>query len=439
MDKLLECQKELDRVLEYSNELEHEISTKNKELEYQKNYDSVCGILNNFALTEQLKEKKNSYYFLLNIDNFSNVNNAYGYELGSKLLLEVVKLIKVVMPRDAQLFRFCADKFVLTGTNKKRKDELMSIAQEILSFFNMSTISLNDSIEVQVSFSIGISHTPGLIAIYQAELALKKIRQSRRNHFYIYNQNLENLEVLRENVYWINKIKESILGDNIIVHYQPIMNNKTKIISKYECLSRIQDKGELVSPFKFMEAAIATRVLHLMTQSVIRQACKKFANSDYEFSINITKDDLYMDYLEAFLLKNCQKYNINPSNIIVEILEDISTLNEVNIIEQLDSLRVHGFQIAVDDFGAEKSNFSRLLEFRPDYLKIDGAFIKNIVEDENSQLITESITHICKESGIKVIAEFVHNKEVLEVVTKIGIDFSQGYYIGAPSTELINS
>ena len=290
---------------------------------------------------------------------------------------------------------------------------------------------------IQVSFSIGISKENGLLAITQAEDALKEIRKSRRNWYYIHNQNIENQLFKQENIYWINKIKESILDENLIVHYQPILNIKTGKIEKYECLSRIDDEGDLVSPYSFMEAAIETRVLYLMTKFVIESACKKFSKTEYRFSINITKDDLLMDYLEEFLLKNCSKYKIEPQRITLELLEDISTLKEKNILEQLESLKSHGFKIAIDDFGAESSNFTRLLEFKPDYLKIDGVFIKNICTDKNSQLITAAITHICKKSGIKVIAEYIHNQEVLDVVVEMGIDYAQGYHIGAPSTELV--
>ncbi len=437
MDKLLKCQEELQRISEYTNELENHIAIKSQEIEYHKKHDVVTGFLNNFALTTKLKENKNSCYFLLNVDNFSNINDAYGYEIGNEALKEIAKLLKIIKPPHCEIYRFCADKFVFLGSEEKSVEELELIADEILSFFNASNIMIDDDIPIQISFSIGISKAKGIPAISQAELALKEIRNSRRNYYFIYNQELENLETQQENVYWINKIRESILEEEMIVHFQPIMNNHTKKIEKYECLSRINDEGELVSPFRFMEAASATRVLHLMTQSVILQACKKFTQTEYEFSINITKDDLFMGYLESFLLKNCIKYEIDPSRVVLEILEDISTLNEKNIIEQLESLRFNGFAIAIDDFGAQNSNFSRLLEFKPDYLKIDGAFIKNIVTDKSSRLITESITHICKVSDIKVIAEYIHNKEVLDAIVEIGIDYSQGYYIGAPSTELI--
>lgn len=437
MDKLSRCQQQLAQLSEYNYELELQIQTLQESQEHIKNYDHITDIFNSCALIKKLKKNENRCYILLNMDNFQNINNAYGFETGNELLQEIVKLLILIKPTDFELYRFYADKFVLLSDEHKERDELMSTAESILSFFNASEVKLRDDILINLSFSIGISTAVGIPAINQAELALKEIRKSRSNYYYIYDQKLQNLQLQQETVYWIEKIRNSILDEEMIVHFQAIMNNKTMKIEKYECLARIEDEGSIISPYLFMEAASLTRVLHLMTQSVINQAFKKFANTKYEFSINITMDDLFMDYLEPYLLKYCAKYNISPSRVVLEILEDISSLNEENILNQLESLRMNGFQIAIDDFGAEKSNFSRLLEFKPDYLKIDGAFIKNIIDDKNSRLITESIVYICKKSNIKVIAEFIHSEEVLDVVKEIGIDYSQGYFIGAPSTELV--
>ncbi len=437
MDNLEKCQSSLNKMMEYSFDLESQLIMKDEEMLQKQRFDRVTGVLNNSALIESLKSNLNRAYFLLNMDNFSNINSAYGFDIGDEVLFEVSQLLNIVKPNDFELYRYCSDRFVLVSQNIKSNNELKVIAESIISFFNASDIMIDDEIPIPVSFSIGISKAKGLSAITQAEQAIKEIRHSRRNYYYIYDQKLERLDLQQENVYWINKIRESIVEDEIVVFFQPIYNNHTKKIEKYECLSRVYDEGTFVSPFSFMEAAIQTKVLHLMTQSVIEQACRKFSNTQYEFSVNITKDDLFMNYLNEFLLKTCVKYNIDPSRIVLEILEDITSISENIILEQLNLFRESGFQVAIDDFGAENSNFSRLLEFKPDYLKIDGAFIKDIVTDKNSHLITESITHICKKSGIKVIAEYIHNQDVLDVVTEIGIDYSQGYYIGAPSQDLV--
>jgi diguanylate cyclase (GGDEF)-like protein len=437
MDELSKCKQNLAIEIDKNYTYEMLLEQKERELEELRYIDPISGIKNNNSLIDKLKKNENRCYILLNIDNFSNINNAYGYESGNELLKQLPPFLDIVKPQDFELYRFCADKFILLSEISRDKDEIASIIESIISFFNSTEITLFDDIPIKITFTIGASVSSGIIAITQAELALKEVRKSRRNGYYIYDQKLENLEMQQEDTYWIDRIKSAILDDEMIVYYQPMLNTKTGKIEKYECLARINDEGEIVSPYRFLSAASQTRVLHLITQSIITQAFKMFSDTECEFSINITKDDLNMNYLETYLLKHCKKYNIAPMRVVVEILEDISTLNEEDILDQLNSLRINGFKVAVDDFGAENSNFSRLMEFKPDYLKIDGVFIKNIINDRNCQLITESIVHICKESGIKVIAEFIHNKEVLDKITELGIDYAQGFYIGAPSTELV--
>ncbi|MDT8339245.1 MAG: EAL domain-containing protein, partial [Sulfurimonas sp.] len=218
--------------------------------------------------------------------------------------------------------------------------------------------------------------------------------------------------------------------------YQPIINNKTKKTEKYECLIRIRNDGIIIPPIRFMEASRLTGTLALLTKTVIEQSFKKFSDTEYEFSINITSTDLHLNYLEEHLLKSAQRYCITPSKVTLEMLEDISTINTPEILAQLNSLRYYGFKISIDDFGSQSSNFSRLLEFSPDYLKIDGSFIKNILSDKNSLIIVEAVVLLCKKSNIKVIAEFVHSREVQAKVEELGVDYSQGYYFGEPKEEL---
>jgi EAL domain-containing protein (putative c-di-GMP-specific phosphodiesterase class I) len=185
-----------------------------------------------------------------------------------------------------------------------------------------------------------------------------------------------------------------------------------------------------------MEACKMTGTLSLITRRITANAFKVFSDTNYEFSINITSDDISLGYLEEFLMLHVAKYNINPSRVVLELLEDIVTLTQENMLEQITLLRKRGFKIALDDFGVENSNFSRLLELNPDYLKIDGLFIKDILQNPESELIVETIVGLCKKRGIEVIAEYVHSKEVQEKIESMGIEFSQGYYIGEPKEAL---
>jgi len=399
--------------------------------------DILTDLPDNRMLIKKLKSSKSVTYFLLNIDNFSNINNAYGYEVGDVLLSEVAKYLNMFKPKTAQMYRFCSDRFVLIDENKLPEDEVKAVCESILSFFNQTEIYVNEDIAMKVSFTIGVSQASGLINVTQAEWAMKETRVTQRSYYTIFNPSSPFIHKQQQNLVWMQKIKEAILDERIVAFYQPIVNNKSGKVEKYECLARIEDDDEIISPFHFLEAARLTGDTTYVTKAIITQSFKKFANTSYEFSINITSEDLGLNYLENFLLKQVNKCNIDPSRVVLEILEDISTIGDKDTLEQLHSLRMNGFQIAIDDFGAENSNFSRLLEIEPNYIKIDGAFIKNILTDEKSQIIVDAIIMVCRKRDIKIIAEYIHSQEVQNKVKELGIDYSQGFYFGEPSQELL--
>jgi len=400
-------------------------------------YDNLTATLDRNSLVKKLEASGKVNYFLIDIDNFSNINNAYGYDIGSRVIQEVAKLLSFIKPIDSTLYRYNADTFVIIDERNLERNEIINICESILSFFAQTEVVIEDGIEFKISFSISISTAKGSINISQSEVAMQELRVTQRNHYLIFNPYSDFVHQQQQNIYWIHKIKEAVINEEIVAYFQPIVNNHTGKIEKYECLARIEDDDEIIPPFQFLEAAKLTGNLSFITKSLISQSFKKFANTSYEFSINITGDDLSQDYLETFLLKNVNRYNIDPARVVLEILEDIDTLDKGTTLEQLDSLRMNGFQVAIDDFGAENSNFSRLLDIEPDYLKIDGAFIKNIITDFKSQIIVDAIVGICKKSGIKIIAEFIHNEEVQNRVKELGIDYSQGYFFGAPSPDLV--
>lgn len=401
----------------------------------QNHIDHLTNVSNRFALMQYLKDIKHANVFLLNIDNFSNINNVYGLDFADKVLIEVARLIGIAKPTSTKLFRLNADEFILITPDIMSSKELAFIASSLISFFDQVDIIVDD-IEIRISVSIGIAIGLSDTVLNHARIAIKELRKHKRGAYKIYDPKSAYIEKQQQNIYWIRKIKDAFMEENILSYYQAILNNKTNKIEKYECLVRIHDDGIVIPPIRFLEASKLTGTLSLVTKTIIEKAFKKFSNTSYDFSINITSTDLHLEYLEDYLIKYVKKYNIHPSRVSLEILEDIDTLNEEDILKQLASLRYKGFKIAIDDFGSQSSNFSRLLEFSPDYLKIDGAFIKNILTDKKSLIIVESIVHLCLRSGIKVIAEYVHSKEVQKKVKELGIDYSQGYYIGEPKEDI---
>ncbi|MBW6488619.1 EAL domain-containing protein [Sulfurimonas sp.] len=401
-------------------------------------YDSLTNTQNRFALMKYLQNLEHANIFLIDIDNFNNINNAYGFEIGDMALVEIARLIGIAKPSISKLFRLNSDEFVVVCLDAMSSKRLAETASSMISFFDQSEIALTDEIDLKVSISIGIAIGSGTETLNHARTAIKELREHRRSSYKMYDPNSEFIKKQQENIYWIHKIKDAFEKEHLVTYYQPIYNNKTKKIEKYECLIRIFDNGILTPPVRFMEASKLTGTLSLVTKSVIEQSFKKFSSTDYEFSINITSTDLYLDYLEEQLLKCAKKYGIKPSRVSLEMLENIDTLNTPEILAQLNSLRYHGFKISIDDFGSESSNFSRLLEFSPDYIKIDGSFIKNILTDKNSLIIVEALVLLCKKSSIKLIAEFVHSADVQAKVEELGVDYSQGYHFGEPREYLVS-
>ena len=388
------------------------------------------------AFKALLRKNEKINLLLLDIDNFSNLNDSYGVKCGDLAFKKVEELLRSFRFEYIDIYKLESDEFALVSQNISDTNYFIERANQIASFFNESTIELEEEIEITISFSMGIASGKGLSVLNQARLAIKDLRQYTRGTYKVYDTESSYVKAINQNVYWVNKIQESIAEDTIIAFYQPILNNTTKKIEKYECLARIDDDDNFVSPYHFMEAAKSTRLLSFITKSMIKQACKTFRGTEYEFSINITNDDLQLAYLEEYLLRNAKLYNINPNRIILELLEDISSLDIGTTLKQVDSLKAKGFRFAIDDFGSESSNFSRLLEFQPHYLKIDGAFIKNILRDEKSQVITSGIVSIAHAMGIKVIAEYIHSQDVQDKIEALSIDYSQGFIYGAPSREI---
>ena len=400
--------------------------------------DPLTGLENRFSFFEYLKSNELVSLYIINLDNFSSINSAYGYTIGDELLKEVSELLKTLKPGNAVLFRCNGDEFAFVINGAIDKNELNQFCESTISFFNHVELYLKSiDLELKVSISIGASVSNGISSINQAELALSEAKKFNKNSYLIYDSNAEYVVKKLELDMWVNKIKEALEEERLNTFFQPIINNKTNKIEKFECLARIEEDDKIISPYLFMQATKESGLLVLLTKTIVKQSFKKFSNHTFEFSINITGNDLQLEYLENFLIMNSRKYNIDPSRVVLEILEDIVKLDDNNVLTQICNLRKLGFQIAIDDFGAENSNFSRLLELSPDYLKIDGSFIKNICTNKKSQIIVEAIVNVCKQSGIKVIAEYVHSKEVQDKILEIGIDYSQGYYFSEPTKELV--
>ncbi len=174
-------------------------------------------------------------------------------------------------------------------------------------------------------------------------------------------------------------------------------------------------------------------MLSSITRMMVNKSFDYFKNTEICFSINITQRDILDKQLISFLEEKVKKFNIDPSRVTFEVLENITIGNQHKLIlTQLKSLKAMGFKIAIDDFGVDNSNFSRLLDIDFDYIKLDGSFIKGLVENKKDRIIVAAIVSLADTLDIKTVAEYVENGDICKIIKECGVSMAQGYHIGKP-------
>lgn len=230
-----------------------------------------------------------------------------------------------------------------------------------------------------------------------------------------------------------NEIQEALKEDRLLPYYQGIRNNKTGLIERYECLARIHDEDDVISPARFIDEARKTGLITQITRRVVEKSFKYFSKRICFFSINITEEDLKENYLVDYLKEMSLKNFVDLRRVMVEILESMNIEGNENTVSQIQQLKELGCSIAFDDFGCEKSNFSRMLDLNIDVIKIDGRFVKNIHNDEKSYKLTKAIANMAKDMDCKVVAECIETEEAQKVIKELDIEYTQGYLYSKPS------
>jgi len=404
----------------------------NDQIQYMAYHDNLTKLYNKTYL-ESILEKDYSYTLLLvNINNFSYINTAYGFELGDILLQDIA----ITLERNFQANTVCrinSDEFALLYD----KDiNIKNIILDIQNHFYKSILNINN-ITLNISFNYGAAFSDKNI-FKNAALALKQSKENGKNHFYIFdlNSDIINSKQRQEFIFSNNLLRDALKEDRVIPYFQAIHNNKTNKITKYEALVRIIKDDEIIPPYKFLEPARLSGLLTEITKVMINKSFKIMASLDYDFSINITEDDLNRNYLCSYLVNAIAKYNINPTRVTLEILEGISSNTKKNNTQQLNKIKTFGFKLAIDDFGTEYSNFERILDLDIDFIKIDAKYIKDIDVNKKSYEITKAIAFFAHNANILCIAEFVHSHSVSKIVNELGIDYSQGYLFAEPQREI---
>lgn len=416
--------------------LEKEVENKTVQLRGQLYTDTLTGCPNRIRLLEDLANTEDGILLIVNVDGFQQINDFYGHVAGDHVLCslsETLRQITATQP-DMTVYKLSGDEFAVFTSHTIGYNSFELFLKGLGERIENVPIYYEDAkIKIQVTIGATVNIQDGM---EKADIALKT---SRINHkpFMIYDGSLNIEGQYHQNMQWVQRLTAAIEKDRIIPYYQPIFDNDTGAVVSYECLIRlIEEDGNVLGPSHFLEISKKARLYTRLTRIMVEKSCRHFSGTSDHFSINLSVDDILDEDTVSFILEQVKTHGVQEQ-ITLEILESVGIENYSEVLSFINEMKALGCRFSIDDFGSGYSNFDHLLQLKIDYIKIDGSLIRNLHTDKNAISIIEAIVYFAHKRQLLCIAEFVHNAEVYEIVKGLGIDRSQGFFLGEPRPDTL--
>ncbi len=429
-----------DEVLNYMAVFHDITITKKQEakLKYLAFHDELTGLYNRIYIQTNFKsfvdEAKTLAFIYIDIDRFKNVNDSFGHIIGDEILKQISeRLIKNLKKQDI-ISRIGGDEF-LAVISMKFNDNINVICKRLLLVLSEpynNSIGANVRLTASIGVSIyGINGKSFLELLQFADQAMYKSKLLGKNKISFYNELTKDKNQKRIKIESI--IKNSLSEMSIV--YQPILDIKLNQITSCEALIRWESKTlGIIQPSEFIPIAEEIGMIWSIGDFVFNEVFKELSQihnnvPNLSVGINISLKQFKLHDFITYISELLINYKIDPSWIYLEITEWSDTQEIQEVFEIIKNLLDIGIQVAVDDFGTGYSNLMCIYNWPISKVKIDKMFISNIESDHKSKTLCKSIIDTSKELKIITIAEGVESKEQLELLSEMGCDMIQGYYI----------
>ncbi|MGL4736238.1 MAG: EAL domain-containing protein [Cellulosilyticaceae bacterium] len=402
-------------------------------------YDSLTGLYNRYRITYLMEEIKMPYtVYFVDIDNFKEINDAMGHNIGDEVICEVAKQLKSFIDRHTKVARIGGDEFVILRLGSFSEEAREAFAKSLLGSINRVYSFGNYTFEI--NGSMGISYYPEH-AVQQknllryADIAMYHAKQHGGRIYSVFRaEMLEEIELEAE-------LREAITKDEFNVFYQPIYDMQAARIMGAEALVRWEKNGELISPIKFIPLAKKTGDIALIDQIVLEQACqfckrqRELGKVNFEVSVNASYRWLMQADVMQYIDYALDEAGLPPQALKLEITEDEVMDNPKQVIALLMQIKAKGIRIALDDFGVGYSSFNYIKMLPIDVLKIDRSLLLEVEQDNKTKSIIETMIMLSHTLGLEVVCEGVETSEQMNLLQTIGCDKIQGYLISKPVPE----
>lgn len=395
--------------------------------------DKLTNLPNRNKLKKDLDENNVDVMALLDIDEFSTINDLFGEKIGDAILFELAIRLKAYFNEDDFfVYRTGADRFaILAKKNHQDIDEFYALCKAFSDKIEKESLLIDED-EIDINITIGIAQGDGARAFKYSQRVIKYAR-SKLQRIMIYNEDFKIQQSFEENIKWIKQLKIGFKENLFQAYFQPIVDTNTKEIHKYEALIRyITNEGVEIAPFHFINVAKKTKPYPNIIKIVIQDAFKLIKNKNKRVSINISYDDIANEETTTFIYEILEQHRDLTEFLEFEILEseEISDFSEVS--KFILNIKKFNCIVGVDDFGAGYSNFNLLTLLDIDFVKIDGSLIEKINSSKDLEIIVNTIANFSKEFKVKTVAEYVSNEDIYNKIKELNIDYCQGYYFDKP-------
>lgn len=420
--------------------------------------DGLTGLYNRLYFQQELErvverahrtQSLSNAVLYIDLDNFKFVNDTLGHAAGDRLLIEVANILHKRARKSDLICRFGGDEFtvLLYDTTPELATHAADSFRKRLANYSFR----HDGEQVDIGCSIGVAPisaqtTSAAEALSHADLACHLAKRAGRNQVHTFApSDAQNVTEMSMDMGWSRRIKNAIETDRFVLASQPIVNTRTGAVETHEVLLRLEDEnGKLIMPSGFLPSADRFGLSCDVDIWVIRHAIdllkqQRAITPNLRYSINLSGPSLSNPQVCDLIEKKLLETGLDPSALTFEVTETVAITDMGTAQSFLARLRKMGCRAALDDFGSGMSSFAYLRDLPVDYVKIDGRFVRNLVNNPVDQAIFRAINDVVHAFGKQTVAEFVENEKIYALIKDYGVDYAQGYHLGRPDMAAPNA
>ncbi|PKM13259.1 MAG: GGDEF-domain containing protein [Gammaproteobacteria bacterium HGW-Gammaproteobacteria-3] len=429
------------------------------ELEYYAVHDPLTGLHNRRQFNDILqyeigRSERHKHEFsllMLDLDDFKDINDSYGHPTGDTALCSIATVLLEHTRNGDLCARIGGDEFAIILTETDSAGAKI-VAEKIGAVLREMAITSAQGNRFYLTVSIGVSSYPadGLSVdalLEGVDVAMYKAKDIGKDSVCTFDTIEQHISVrgTRDNA---ENLREALKEGRIIPYYQSIVDCQTGEPYAFETLARLRTPaGETTSAATFIETIDKYGMARDLDLAMINNSftAKRAAmdakrpEANAKIFINLSVQEIQGRGILGYAEELCQKLELPPESIVFELLEREAIGDMTNMRRFLTNLRRKGFAFALDDFGTGYNSFHYLRELHFEYVKIDGAFVRNILNSKVDYALVHNLSRLCQDINILTIAEFVENQQIWEALKDIGINYAQGYHIGMPQPQMYDS